>query len=68
MGWRVYPLVGKTFMPTMDEGDIIIGIEKLPSISLEQTAALDLMGRGGPDPSALAADAVLQVIEAKRGG
>ncbi|MDP1899999.1 MAG: CusA/CzcA family heavy metal efflux RND transporter [Rubrivivax sp.] len=38
----VYPLVGKTFMPTMDEGDIIIGIEKLPSISLEQTAALDL--------------------------
>lgn len=33
-----------------------------------QTAALDLMGRGGPDPSALAADAVLQVIEAKRGG
>ena len=38
----LYPLIGKTFMPTMDEGDIIIGIEKLPSISLEQTAALDL--------------------------
>ena len=38
----VYPLVGKTFMPTMDEGDIIVGIEKLPSISLEKTAALDL--------------------------
>jgi lipid-A-disaccharide synthase len=31
-----------------------------------QTAALDLMRRGGPDPSALAADAVLGVIEAKR--
>ena len=38
----VYLLVGKTFMPTMDEGDIIVGIEKLPSVSLEQTAALDL--------------------------
>jgi cobalt-zinc-cadmium resistance protein CzcA len=39
----VYTQVGKTFMPTMDEGDIIIGIEKLPSVSLEETAALDLM-------------------------
>jgi len=29
-----------------------------------QTAALDLMGRGGPDPSELAADAVLRVIAA----
>jgi cobalt-zinc-cadmium resistance protein CzcA len=38
----VYTFVGKTFMPTMDEGDIIVGIEKLPSVSLEQTAALDL--------------------------
>jgi heavy metal efflux system protein len=38
----VYTMVGKTFMPPMDEGDIIIGIEKLPSVSLEQTAALDL--------------------------
>ncbi|MBI2798691.1 MAG: efflux RND transporter permease subunit [Gammaproteobacteria bacterium] len=38
----IYANVGKTFIPTMDEGDIIIGIEKLPSVSLEQTAALDL--------------------------
>lgn len=38
----VYAMVGKTFMPTMDEGDIIVGIEKLPSVSLEETAALDL--------------------------
>lgn len=38
----VYMLVGKTFMPPMDEGDIIVGIEKLPSVSLEETAALDL--------------------------
>lgn len=39
----LYTQLGKTFMPTMDEGDIIVGIEKLPSISLEQSAALDLM-------------------------
>ena len=38
----VYTQVGKTFMPTMDEGDLIIGIEKLPTVSIEQTAALDL--------------------------
>jgi cobalt-zinc-cadmium resistance protein CzcA len=38
----VYTQVGKTFMPTMDEGDIIVGIEKLPSVSLEETAGLDL--------------------------
>ena len=38
----VYTFVGKTFMPTMDEGDLIVGIEKLPSVSLEQSAALDL--------------------------
>ncbi len=33
---------GKTFMPTMDEGSIIIGIESLPSISLEESKALNL--------------------------
>ncbi|TAJ77752.1 MAG: efflux RND transporter permease subunit [Gallionellaceae bacterium] len=38
----VYTQIGKTFMPEMDEGDIIVGIEKLPSVSLEQTAAVDL--------------------------
>lgn len=37
----IYTQVGKTFMPTMDEGDLIIGIEKLPSVSLEQSAELD---------------------------
>lgn len=37
----IYSMVGKTFMPTMDEGSMIAGIEKLPSVSLEQTAALD---------------------------
>jgi cobalt-zinc-cadmium resistance protein CzcA len=38
----VYTQVGKTFLPPMDEGDVIVGIEKLPSVSLEETAALDL--------------------------
>ena len=37
-----YMLLGKTFMPTMDEGDMVLQLEKLPSISLEQTIALDL--------------------------
>lgn len=38
----VYTLAGKTFMPTMDEGSIIVGIEKIPSVSIEETAAVDL--------------------------
>jgi cobalt-zinc-cadmium resistance protein CzcA len=37
-----YTLLGKTFMPTMDEGDMVMQLEKLPSISLEQTIELDL--------------------------
>lgn len=31
------PLVGKTFMPTMDEGDLIIQLESIPSINLAST-------------------------------
>jgi cobalt-zinc-cadmium resistance protein CzcA len=34
--------VGKSFMPTLDEGDLIMQLEKLPSIGLDQTVALDL--------------------------
>lgn len=37
----VYPWIGKTFMPGMDEGDVIIGTEKLPSISLQQSVETD---------------------------
>ncbi|HHJ37907.1 MAG TPA: efflux RND transporter permease subunit [Methylothermaceae bacterium] len=40
-GW-LYFQIGKTFMPVMDEGDIVIQTEKLPSINLEQTVRLDL--------------------------
>ncbi|CAG0980183.1 Cobalt-zinc-cadmium resistance protein CzcA [Methylophilaceae bacterium] len=39
----VYLQIGKTFMPTMDEGDIIIGVEKLPSVNLQQSVKTDLM-------------------------
>ena len=38
----VYLQIGKTFMPTMDEGDLIMQIEKAPSINLEKTVELDL--------------------------
>ncbi len=37
----VYMLLGKTFMPEMDEGDIIMQVTKLPSINLAQTAEMD---------------------------
>ena len=37
-----YAATGKTFMPTMDEGDIIMQLEKLPSISLDASNDLDL--------------------------
>ncbi len=33
---------GKSFMPTMDEGSIIIGVEMLPSISLKESLELNL--------------------------
>ncbi len=38
----VFSKIGKTFMPTMDEGSLIVGIEKLPSVNLEESTALDL--------------------------
>jgi heavy metal efflux system protein len=38
----VFPLVGKTFMPTMDEGDIIIQLEMIPSINLESSTRIVL--------------------------
>jgi cobalt-zinc-cadmium resistance protein CzcA len=38
----LYVQVGKAFMPSMDEGDLIVQLEKLPSISLEESIDLDL--------------------------
>lgn len=37
-----YGTVGKTFMPTMDEGSVIVQLTKLPSISLDQSVKGDL--------------------------
>jgi cobalt-zinc-cadmium resistance protein CzcA len=37
-----YPFIGKTFMPTMDEGDLIVQLEKLPSITLAESVDMDL--------------------------
>ncbi len=37
----IFTRIGSAFMPTMDEGDIIVQLEKLPSITLEQSVALD---------------------------
>ncbi len=37
----LFTVVGKSFMPTLDEGDIIMQIEKLPSVSLAESARID---------------------------
>lgn len=37
----LYPNIGKIFIPTLDEGDVIVQLEKLPSINLEASLALD---------------------------
>jgi cobalt-zinc-cadmium resistance protein CzcA len=37
-----YPFIGKTFIPTMDEGDLIVQLEKLPSITLAESVDMDL--------------------------
>ncbi|MGD2073987.1 MAG: CusA/CzcA family heavy metal efflux RND transporter [Gammaproteobacteria bacterium] len=38
----LYTQIGKSFMPTMDEGDLIVQLEKLPSISLAESIDLDM--------------------------
>lgn len=37
----LYAGLGKTFMPTMDEGSLIVQLEKLPSIGLEASLGID---------------------------
>lgn len=37
-----YLLTGKTFMPVMDEGDVIMQLEKLPSVGLESSLETDI--------------------------
>jgi len=38
----IYTQIGKSFMPTMDEGDLIVQLEKLPSINLQESVAIDM--------------------------
>jgi len=37
-----YTVTGKTFLPTMDEGSVVMQLAKLPSVSLEHSVAGDL--------------------------
>ncbi len=37
-----YAATGKTFLPTMDEGSIVMQLTKLPTVSLEHSVAADL--------------------------
>ncbi|MGD9299067.1 MAG: CusA/CzcA family heavy metal efflux RND transporter, partial [Thiohalocapsa sp.] len=37
----LYTRIGKAFMPTMDEGDLVVQLEKLPSINLDESIAID---------------------------
>lgn len=36
-----YTQLGKTFMPTMDEGDIIVSVEAIPSVNLDQANSIN---------------------------
>ncbi|MBB4210740.1 cobalt-zinc-cadmium resistance protein CzcA [Rhodothalassium salexigens DSM 2132] len=38
----LFTQVGKTFMPTMDEGNLIVQLQKQPSITLDQSLDIDL--------------------------
>ncbi|PDW69409.1 cytochrome-c peroxidase [Helicobacter pylori] len=38
----LFPFVGKNFMPTLDEGDVVLSVETTPSISLDQSRDLIL--------------------------
>lgn len=37
-----YTITGKTFLPTMDEGSVVLQLSKLPSVSLDHSVAGDL--------------------------
>ena len=41
MAGATYPFIGKSFMPELDEGDILMQLEKLPSINLDKSTEID---------------------------
>lgn len=42
VSFSLFAFVGKAFMPTLDEGDLILSVETPPSISLEKSKELNL--------------------------
>ncbi len=42
----IFPMIGREFMPVMDEGTTVVIIEKTPSISLEQSLKIDAQYQG----------------------
>jgi len=43
LSFSLFTLVGKIFMPNLDEGDLILIVEPMPSISLEASKELNLI-------------------------
>ncbi|TLD80244.1 CusA/CzcA family heavy metal efflux RND transporter [Helicobacter sp. MIT 05-5293] len=41
--FSLFPLIGSAFMPTLQEGDLVLNIESSPSISLEQSREVMLL-------------------------
>lgn len=41
--FSLFPLIGSAFMPTLQEGDLVLNIESSPSISLEQSRDVMLL-------------------------
>lgn len=41
--FSLFPLIGSAFMPTLQEGDVVLNIESSPSISLEQSRDMMLL-------------------------
>jgi cobalt-zinc-cadmium resistance protein CzcA len=37
-----FPFLGRSFLPTMDEGDVLMQLQKLPSIGLDEALKVDL--------------------------
>lgn len=40
--FSLFPYIGKSFMPTLDEGDLVLTIETSPSVSIDQSKELML--------------------------
>jgi heavy metal efflux system protein len=37
----LFSFIGKSFLPTMDEGDLVVQLEKIPSINLQRSSEID---------------------------